>query len=138
VDCGPDWDEATCQAAVNQRLHPLAMTPKSIALFYEDIEYQVNAGFYKVLTWDEVKKIRPKNLKISPVAVVPQVGIRGQIILDLSFPVYEDINGVRTIIQDSVNDTTVITVPTTPVREIGKVLHQLLYYMKTALAGLWI
>jgi hypothetical protein len=114
------------------------MTPKSIALFYEDIEYQVNAGFYKVLTWDEVKKIRPKNLKISPVAVVPQVGIRGQIILDLSFPVYEDINGVRTIIQDSVNDTTVITVPTTPVREIGKVLHQLLYYMKTALAGLWI
>ncbi len=35
----------------------------------------------------------------------PLVSRRPQIILDLSFPVYQDINGVITATQASVNDT---------------------------------
>ncbi len=40
---------------------------------------------------------------ISPVALIPQVGRRGRIILDLSFPVYQDVDGVITATQESVN-----------------------------------
>ena len=59
--------------------------------------------------------------------MVLQVGHRGRIILDLSFPVYQkDEHGVATVIQQSVNDTTVLNGPKVPVKEIGKVLPRLL------------
>ena len=138
VDCGPEWDSATIEAAVDRGPHPSAMTPESIALFAEDIKYQVNAGFCKVVTWEELKTSCPSNLKISPVAVVPQADRRGRIILDLSFPVYQEVEGSMAITQPSVNDTTVITAPTIPVKEIGKVLRRLLYFMKKTRAGVWI
>jgi hypothetical protein len=48
--------------------------PESIALFVKDIEYQINAGFCRVFPWEELKHHLPANLKISPVAVGPQVG----------------------------------------------------------------
>jgi hypothetical protein len=112
--------------------------PESIALFAEDIGYQERAGFCKVFTWEEIQQIRPKNLKISPVAVVPQVGRHGRIILDLSFPVYQEVDRVITITQPSVNNTTAISAPSTPVKDIGQVLHRLLSYMKLTRARVWI
>jgi hypothetical protein len=111
VDCGPDWSWADIEAAVSRGPHPTARTPAAFALFADDIAYQVKAGFCLVMSWEDMKHLRPKNLKISPVALVPQVGRRGRIILDLSFPVYQDVNGVVTITQESVNKTTVLTTP---------------------------
>ena len=75
------------------------------------------------------------NLKISPVAIVPQVGRRGRIILDLSFPVYQDQDGIITIMQDSVNNTTALQAPSELVKEIGKVLLRLLHYMRDTPGG---
>jgi len=72
------------------------------------------------------------------VAVVPQVGRRGRIILDLSFPVYQDLDGVVTITQESVNDTTVLQALSVPVKEIGRVLPRLLQYMRDTPVGLHI
>ena len=79
--------------------------------------------------WDDIVKMRPKNLKISPVAVVPQVNQCGRIILDLSFPVYQEINGIITVTQKSVNELTVLQAPSRSVKEIVKLLPQLLQYM---------
>jgi hypothetical protein len=138
VDCGPDWDWDIITAAVSRGPHPTARTPESVALFKEDIAYQIRAGFCRVFLWDDIKKLRPKNLKISPVAVVPQVNRRGRIILDLSFPVYQAIDGVVTIQQKSVNDTTVLQAPSQSVKEIGKVLPWLLQYMHDTSPGLHI
>jgi hypothetical protein len=138
VDCGPDWQWDVITAAVNHGPHPTARTLDSIALFKDDIEYQVKAGFCKVFLWDHLEKLRPANLKISPMAIVPQVGHHGRIILDLSFPVYQDQNGVVTITQESVNVTTVLQAPSAPVKEIGRVLPRLLHYMQDTPAGLHI
>ena len=138
VDCGPDWSWEVIEAAIARGPHPTARTPDAIALFKEDIEYQVNAGFSKVMLWEDVRRLRPSNLKISPVALIPQVGRRGRIILDLSFPVYQDVHGVVTVTQKSVNDTTVLTAPSVPVKEIGKVLPRLLQYMRDTPVGLHI
>jgi hypothetical protein len=74
------------------------------------------------MLWEDLQRLRPHNLKISPVAVVPQSGQRGQIILDLSFPVNQYVNGVATSVQSSVNDTTTLSAPDIPVKEIGKAL----------------
>ena len=99
----------------------------------------MKAGFCKVVLWSELQQQRPKNLKISPVAVVPQIGRRGRIILDLSFPVWKkDSEGVGTVIQQSVNDTTALNAPKGPVKEIGKVLPRLLRYMRDVPPEQWI
>jgi hypothetical protein len=58
--------------------------------------------------------------------------------LDLLFPVYQDVNGVVTAVQASVNDTTLLTAPAIPVKEIGKVLLRLLHYMRGTPMGLHI
>ena len=129
VDCGQDWSWDVIEAAVERGPHPTACTPTAHSLFREDIAYQVLAGFCKVMLWEDVKRIRPRNLKISPVALIPQEGRRGRIILDLSFPVYQEVDGVFTATQASVNDTTTLSAPSIPVKEIGKVLPRLLQYM---------
>ncbi len=138
VDCGPDWSWDVIKAAVTRGPHPTAPTPKAVALFEEDIEYQRKAGFCKVIPWEEIKRRCPPNLKISPVAAVPQVGRRPRIILDLSFPVYQEVDGVITATQASVNDTTALQAPSAAVNEIGKVLPRLLSYMRDTPAGLHI
>ena len=138
VDCGPDWAWDVIEAAVARGPHPTATTPEAIALFKEDIAYQVKAGFSRVVLWEDLRQLRPANLKISPVAVVPQTGRRGRIILDLSFPVYQEVNGVVTVTQESVNSTTVLKAPSIPVKEIGKVLPRMLQYMRDTPAGLHI
>jgi hypothetical protein len=74
VDCGRDWERSVIEAAVDRGPHPTARTPKSIALFVKDIEYQIKAGFCRVFLWEDIKHHLPANFKISPVAVVPQVG----------------------------------------------------------------
>jgi hypothetical protein len=138
VDCGPDWSWDIIEAAVMCGPHSTARTPKAVALFEEDIEYQRKAGFCKMILWKEIKRLRQPNLKISPVAAVPQVGRRPRIILDLSFPVYQEVNGVVTATQASVNDTTALQAPSAAVKEIGKVLPRLLTYMRGTPAGLHI
>jgi hypothetical protein len=138
VDCGENWTWEVIEEAVLHGAHPSAQTPESIALFADDISYQQQAGFCQVFTWEELQRLCPANLKISPVAVVPQVGRWGRIILDLSFPVYQMVDGVVTVVQESVNNTTARTAPTVPVKEIGKVLQRLLHYMRDTPAGLHI
>ena len=52
----------------------MACTSNAHDLFKEDIAYQVTAGFSKVMLWEDVRWLRPQNLKVSPVALIPQVG----------------------------------------------------------------
>jgi hypothetical protein len=129
VDCGPDWSWDVIEAAVEHGLHPTACTPEAMALFEEDIEYQRKAGFCMVILWEEIKQLCPPNLKISPMAAVSQVGRHPRTILNLSFLVYQEVNGVVTVTQASVNDTMALHAPSASVKEIGKVLPRPLTYM---------
>ena len=107
VDCGPDWDAETVDQAILKGPHRSALDPEAIRLVHEDLKYQVDAGFSRIVLWDEVKGRRPPKLKISPLAVIPQTDRHGQLILDLSFPVHRHDQGKKQklgpLIQDSVN-----------------------------------
>ena len=139
VDCGKPWGREAIDAAVKRGPHPTARAAEAIALVHEDVAYQIKAGFSKIALWDDIKDNLPPTFKISPVAVIPQTGRRGRIILDLSFAVRLDPKlGQRrpgAILQDSVNETTVPLAPKKPVREIGKVLPKLFEFMASAPAG---
>jgi len=52
--------------------------------------------------------------------------------------VYQDVNGVVTTTQASVNDTTTLRAPSVPVKEIRRVFHRLLHYMRDTPASLHI
>eukprot|EP00978_Attheya_sp_CCMP212_P032716 scaffold128989_cov79-Attheya_sp.AAC.1 len=134
VDCGDDWTRETLELAIAKGPHASVMTPEARKLVLEDVVYQVDAGFSRIITWDSIKNNPPSRLKISPLAVVPQVNRRGRVILDLSFPVHRaGAKGSRKlgpIIQESVNDTTVPLAPLAPVNELGKVLLRLLHFMR--------
>jgi hypothetical protein len=135
VDCGPEWSWEVIETAVARGPHRSAIGEESIALVHEDIQYQVDAGFCKVVPWEEVQRLRPPNLKISPIAVVPQQNRRGRIILDLSFPVYPQDKKNREPLQAGVNETTAKLAPEGPVREIGQVFRRLLTLINEAEAG---
>jgi len=136
VDCGKEWSREAIDMAVARGPHPTARAPEAVALVHEDIDYQVKAGFTEIVYWDEIRDNLPTHFKVSPVAVIPQTGRRGRIILDLSFPVRRPPKpGTKRrmgdIMQESVNDTTRRLAPTQPVNEIGKVLPRLFHFMAT-------
>jgi hypothetical protein len=134
VDCGAEWSREAVDLAVARGPHPTANEPDAVALVHEDIDYQVKAGFTEVVYWDDIKDDLPAHFKVSPVAVIPQTGRRGRIILDLSFPVRRPPKQGKSrrmgeVIQESINDTTSKLAPTEPVHEIGKVLPRLFHFM---------
>ena len=71
VDCGDDWAWETVVAAVDKGPHKSVTSTESIALVAEDVAYQVQAGYAEVISWEELKKSRPRNLKISPLPSSP-------------------------------------------------------------------
>jgi hypothetical protein len=131
VDCGRPWPIEVTEQAVLRGPHPSAMTAESLELFEEDIAYQVKAGFCEIMPWEQLKRLRPNSLKISPVAVVPQRNRRGRIILDLSFPVYPTGSKRHRSepLQQSVNDSTAKQAPREPVEELGNVIWRILDIM---------
>eukprot|EP00978_Attheya_sp_CCMP212_P021794 scaffold64079_cov54-Attheya_sp.AAC.2 len=46
VDCGPDWSLETYRLAIEKGPHRSALSVKVMKLVHEDIQYQVNAGFF--------------------------------------------------------------------------------------------
>ena len=133
VDCGPDWSAEHINVAIQRGPHRSALTPEALQVFEEDIAYQVSAGFSEVIPLSELLSRNPPNLKISPVALVPQLNRRGRIILDLSFPVRQNAGRkMGPVLQPSVNSCTRPTAPRLPVKMIGKVLTELFEYMAEA------
>lgn len=128
VDCGAEWSPATIQLAIEKGPHQSAAVPEAWELFEEDVKYQVEAGFSRIVEWDAIKDALPRKLKISPVALVPQANRRPRIILDLSFPVRLG----REIVQQAVNDSTEPLADPRAIDQIGKVMPRTLEFMANA------
>jgi hypothetical protein len=129
VDCGKPWSWETIEAAVEKGAHKSALTPELIKLIAEDVAYlyQVKTGYAQVITWGKLQRLRPKNLKVSPLAVVLQRNQRGRMILDLFFAVRRGRTRGRkrshndeVILQESFNDS---TVRQAPVKELTMYYH---------------
>ncbi len=143
TDCGPDWSRAAVEAAKAAGPHVSALLPENVTLMWEDIEYQVKAGFVTLVTETELFADEgPPNLKISRVAVVPQVNRRGRIILNLSADVRSGPPNKRRRpnrlkkpdcpappLQVSVNATTVPAADQEAVLGLGRALPSLLRFM---------
>jgi hypothetical protein len=68
VNWGAPWEWETIVAALEKGAHKSATTDKFIVLSAEDVAYQVKAGCVEIVSWEELCKTCPKNLKVSPLA----------------------------------------------------------------------
>ena len=85
ADCGPPWSDEVLKAAKSAGPHVSAMLDENVELLWEDVRYQERAGFIKIVSESVLfGASQPAELKISRVAVVPQVNRRGRIIVNLS------------------------------------------------------
>jgi hypothetical protein len=85
--CGEPWTRAAITTAVERGPHTSSLTPDARTLIKEEVQYQTAAGFSEEVLWHNLRNKLPVNLKILPLAIIPQVGRRDRLLLDLSFPV---------------------------------------------------
>jgi hypothetical protein len=128
VDCGDPWSRQAIEESIKRGNHVSATTKEAIDLIKTDVDYQIKAGFTKLIPWETIKDDPPENLKISPVAVIFYKERRGRIIMDLSFPVKLG----NKIIQQSVNETTRQQAPLEFLDQLGKVMNRMVSCMTWA------
>lgn len=131
TDCGPPWPADVIAAAKEVGPHVSAVTPENVDLMWEDISYQVDAGFVRIVSEKDLfGGTPPEELKISRVAVVPQTNRRGRIILNLSSKVKLPTSRRQTgsKCHPSVNETTVPAEDQRAVRELGDAMKSLLLF----------
>jgi hypothetical protein len=59
VNCGPNWEWEIVEQAVTCGPHRSSMEKGNIALVHEDSQYQVDAGFSRIMLWSDLQKLRP-------------------------------------------------------------------------------
>ena len=128
ADCGPPWTKEVLNQALARGVSPSAQDPEAVQVLWEDLTYQQEAGFVTIVPGTTLLgEGRPRDLKISPVAVIPQVGHRPRIILNLSAEV--KVPGTRRkkeTVQPSVNETTVPADDQTAVKALGTATKSLI------------
>ena len=146
AECGDPWTPDVIAAARKAGPHVTAADEDSIDLVWEEVTYQKNAGFIRILTESELFGSGPHHpeLKISRVAVIPQANRRGRIILNLSAEVnVEDATpterqrrnkGHRTskhkmTKHPSVNETTVPADDQAGVEALGTAMSSIMQFM---------
>jgi len=140
TDCGPDWSPTIIKQAAAAGPHISALDPDGVTLIWEDISYQVAAGFVQLIKDEDLfGPDQPPNLKISRVALVPQANRRGRIILNLSAAVNLDPqpeagqkrsrHHTPTNVHPSVNETTEPAKDQSGVDALGSSLPSILKYM---------
>jgi hypothetical protein len=129
TNCGPDWPDEAKEVARAAGPHVSALTPENAKLIWEEIQYQEDAGFIKVISErDLFGGFAPANLKISRLAVVPQRNRRGRLILNLSaaveLPPKRDPGGRRKRKRShpSVNETSLAAEDQEAVKKLGTAL----------------
>ena len=71
VDTGPRWTLTQIQAALRRGPHLSAMKPEAMRAFREEVASKLEQKQVKILSWDEIEKDPPKELKLSPMAQIP-------------------------------------------------------------------
>ena len=132
AECGDPWPPHVLEAARAVGPHQCALSKDSVNLVWEDISYQEAAGFGRVMTEEELfGTVDNSRIKISRVAVVPQVGRRDRIILNLSAKVAVPASSrrKRKSSHPSVNETTAPAEDQEGVKALGTVKLSILKFM---------
>ena len=85
LDCGEEWSEEHLLAALKRGPHISAKEPEAIKYLLQETQEKIKGNYLKVVKWGDIKHNHPKNMKISPIALIPHKSRSFRCILDLSF-----------------------------------------------------
>ena len=126
VDCGDPWSHDQIITALKRGAHISAKVPRARDYLLKQSHEKEKEGFVILKRWGDIKSSYHKNLKLSPVAMVPHKSRDFRVILDLSFNLL--FHGKR---RPSVNESTNILAPQKAMAQLGHVLRRMLYNMAT-------
>ena len=108
------------------RYGPRSSTMKASALktLLIEVQEKIKQGYTRKISFGELRKRMPKNLKISPVVMMPHKSRDYRTILDLSFKLKVNVTTMK-----SVNEGTVHTSPQHSMRELGRVIERMISLM---------
>jgi hypothetical protein len=90
---------------------------------HEEVQEKVRNGQARLVEWESIKECPPRELKISPIAMIPHKSRKFRTILDLSFSLRLE-DGSRV---PSVNENTVKTAPAGSIDQIGHSLARIIH-----------
>ena len=125
VNIAKAWTTNHIIQALKRGPHKSAKELVPAKVLREETMEKVEEGYAKIIKWKDIKNI-PKNLKNSPVVMIPHKLRLFRAILDLSFQL--KVNGTKL---PSVNIATVIKAPQKTMVQLGSVLKQIIYKMGT-------
>ena len=111
------------EAAIQRGPHVSAMEPEAMQQLHTEVQEKVQKGQVRVVTWDSIKGKPPRELKISPIAMIPHKSRKYRAILDLSFECR--LANMETI--KSVNATSTKTAPKRAIDQMGHSLMRIVY-----------
>jgi hypothetical protein len=107
VNSGRPWTREELEAAIQRGPHVSALDQDAMKQLQQEVSEKVKIGQARLVKWDDIKANPPKELKISPIAMIPHKSRQFRAILDLSFSLRLTNGGVI----PSVNENTVLEAP---------------------------
>eukprot|EP00956_Cyclotella_meneghiniana_P042622 scaffold248725_cov109-Cyclotella_meneghiniana.AAC.1 len=120
---GKPWTKDEMWAAVERGPHVSALEQDAIEQLEGEIAEKVRVGQCKVVDWDDIKNDPPKQLKISPLAMIPHKSRKYRAILDLSFRIR--LKCGREV--PSVNEATTLEAPSGAIDQLGHSLQRIIH-----------
>ena len=78
MNCGTNRGWSVIYQALSRETHRSVLDPEHSTTVNGDIRYQVEARSLQIILLEEVQKLKPKHLKVSPMAVIPHNYRRGR------------------------------------------------------------
>ena len=119
---GQNWTKDEMEAAIEKGPHPSALVPEAAEQLRQETAEKVKKGQARIVRWEGIRDDPPKELKISPVAMIPHKSRGFRAILDLSYSVRLADKRLS-----SVNESTVKTAPHGAIDQMGHVLHRIIH-----------
>ena len=69
------WTAEELEAAIERGPHISAMDPDAMKQLNAEVAEKVKRGQVRVVNWDDIKSNPPPELKVSPIAMIPQKSI---------------------------------------------------------------
>ena len=83
VECGAPWSRATVELLLRRGPHRSAMIKKAVKQLRTETLEKEKQGYARVVKWRDIMNDMPRNLKLSPVVMVPHKSKPYRCILDL-------------------------------------------------------
>ena len=120
---GKPWSVEQMEAAIARGPHTSAMESEAIDQLTTEVSEKVANGQARLVEWESIKMNPPKELKISPISMIPHKSRKYRTILDLSFSLRLK-DGSRI---PSVNENTIKSAPAGAIDQLGYSLGRVIH-----------